>query len=155
MPLGSIQSPILFIFLINNLDANAAGIPVKSGDELKLGRVTTILKHFKQNGKKIPIYLKLQFVDSDKIKFSRGKCLIWSLDLKIEVDKLHYRGKKKKKETLLSHITRTEIAHKCLMGSELKMRTTKWLLKLLLWSYVSSVKVYYLQSEKHIVQLYS
>ena len=39
---------------------------------------------------------------------------------------------KKKKETLLSHITRTEIAHKCLMGSELKMRTTKWLLKLLL-----------------------
>ena len=59
MPLGSIQSPILFIFLINNLDANAAGIPVKSGDELKLGRVTMILKHFKQNGKKIPIYLKL------------------------------------------------------------------------------------------------
>ena len=31
MPLGSIQSPILFIFLINNLDANVAGISVKSG----------------------------------------------------------------------------------------------------------------------------
>ena len=41
------------------------------------------------------------------------------------------QGGKKKKETLLSHITQTEIAHKCLTGSELKMRTTKWLLKLL------------------------
>lgn len=77
----------------------------------------------------ISIYLNYNLLNLTKLNSPEVNAKYEALAPKTEVDKLATTGKKKERNTALSHHL-TEIAHKCLMGSELKMRTTKWLAKL-------------------------